>query len=200
MKARKTGKRILTILIVLVLILTSVYLFVLPRLKKSTTASSQTQLLQLKDIGELATQECDVVQVEKLTKDALKEKYGIDLPLIGSEIIYSYTVKIKAGFDFSKIDYQVDEKQKSVTVTLPEVKILSSEVDTDSYKCYSDYQSIFNMISQDDQNQALDNLKKDAEQTAQNNGILDNAKSNAEKYLTAMIQQTLGTDYKVNFS
>lgn len=199
MKARKTGKKILTILILIVLILAVVYFFLLPKFKKSTATSSQTQLLQFKNIGELATQECDVVQVEKLTKDALKEKYGIALPFVGTEVIYSYTVKIKAGFDFSQIDYQVDEKQKNVSVTLPEAKVLSSDVDTDSYKCYSDYQSIFNMLSQDDQNQALDNLKKDAEQTAQNNGILDNAKSNAEKYLTAMIQQTLGSDYKVDF-
>jgi hypothetical protein len=200
MKARKKGKKILTILIVIALILAVVWLFVLPSMRKSTKTSSQTQLLQFKNIGELATQECDVVQVEKLTKDALKEKYNIDLPFVGTEVIYSYTVKIKAGFDFSKIDYQVDEKQKSVTVTLPEAKILSSEVDTDSYKCYSDYQSIFNMLSQDDQNHALDNLKKDAEQTAQDNGLLDNAKSNAEKYLTTMIQQTLGSDYKITFS
>lgn len=195
MKVRK----LITDLIIIVVIVAIAWLFILPHFRKSTSVSSQTQTLQLKDIGELATQECDVVQVESLTKDALKEKYGIDLPLVGSEVVYSYTVRIKAGFDFSQIDDQVDENEKSVTIKLPEAKILSSDIDTDSYKCYSDYQSIFNMFSQDDQNQALENLKKDAEQTALNNGVLENARTNAEKYLTTMIQQTFGTDYKVNY-
>lgn len=35
--------------------------------------------------------------------------------------------------------------------------------------------------------------------TAQENGLLDNAKSNGETILTSMIHQTLGSDYTVNF-
>mgnify|MGYP003397380028 FL=1 len=187
------------IILVVILIILFVVFGAVSYFKTSTKTSSQTQLMQLRNIGELATQECDVVQVETITKDSLKEKYGIDLPLVGSEIVYSYTVKIKAGYDFSAIDYDVNDKQKIVTVKLPEAKVLSNEVDTDSFKCYSDYQSIFNTISQDDQNQALENLKKDAEQTATDNGLLDNAKINAEKYLTTMIQQILGSDYQVKY-
>lgn len=187
------------VFVVLVVVILLGFFVVIPHFTASTKTSSQTQQLQLKNIGELATQECDVVQVETITKDSLKEKYGIDLPLIGSEVIYSYTVKIKAGYDFSKIDYQEDDDQKIVSIKLPEAKVLSNEVDTDSFKCYSDYQSIFNTISQDDQNKALDNLKKDAEQTALDNGLLDNAETNAQKYLTTMIQQILGSDYKVKF-
>ena len=52
------------VFVVLVVVILLGFFVVIPHFTASTKTSSQTQQLQLKNIGELATQECDVVQVE----------------------------------------------------------------------------------------------------------------------------------------
>ena len=61
-----------------------------------------------------------------------KELFGADIPFTNSKYIYSYGITIKAGFDFNEIEW--NEKGNTIEVKLPEVKILSSEIDQDSSK------------------------------------------------------------------
>ncbi|MDD6223054.1 MAG: DUF4230 domain-containing protein [Lachnospiraceae bacterium] len=191
---KKVGKIIL-VLVLIAAIVEGALLF-----RGGLKTSSQTQSLSFKNIGELATQEADVVQVEKIEKDALQDKTGIDIPFVGTEIVYSYLVAVKAGYDFSEITTDVDQAAKTVTVHMPEAKILSADVNTDSYQCYTDYQSVFNLLSQDDQNTALEQLKSDAQETALSNGLLDKARTNAETLLTNMIVgQLTDSSYTISF-
>lgn len=44
----------------------------------------------------------------------------------------SYEAKVKAGIDFEQVDVQVDEMDKIITVTLPEIKITDVNVDITS--------------------------------------------------------------------
>ena len=190
-------KIILIIILVLALVLGGGYFF----LKSSLMTNSRSDKISFQDIGELATQEADVVQVETISKDFLKEKYNIQLPFVGTNVVYSYTVVVKAGFDFTEIEAQVHHDNKKVDVTLPEPEVLSADIVTDSFVCYLDNQSIFNQLSQEDQNAALTQLKEDARQTALDNGLLDKAKANGESLLKNMIiGQLEGEDYTIKFS
>lgn len=141
------------------------------------------------DIGELATQEMigTVVHTEKTAQSL----FGIEIPFTQSQYIYSYDFDIKAGYDFSYIKYEIkdDEEKKEILIYLPEAKILSTEILTDSFEVYYEKESIFKRITLSDNNVALKDMKKLAEDNAVSNGIYEKAKSNAEIILKAFFAQ-----------
>lgn len=98
-----------------------------------------------------------------------------------SKYIYSYNVIVKAGYDFGEIRYEV--KKDSIKVKLPEVRILSSQVDEDSFRVYHEKESIFNQIRLEENNAAFAKLKEQAEKDAVANGLYENARSNAKTIL-----------------
>ena len=141
------------------------------------------------DIGELATQEMigTVVHTEKTAQSL----FGMEIPFTQSQYIYSYDFDIKAGYDFSYIKYEIkdDEENKEILIYLPEAKILSTERLTDSFEVYYEKESIFKRITLSDNNIALKDMKKLAEDNAVSNGIYEKAKSNAEIILKAFFAQ-----------
>lgn len=141
------------------------------------------------DIGELATQEMigTVVHTEKTAQSL----FGMEIPFTQSQYIYSYDFDIKAGYDFSYIKYEIkdDEENKEILIYLPEAKILSTEILTDSFEVYYEKESIFKRITLSDNNTALKDMKKLAEDNAVSNGIYEKAKSNAEIILKAFFAQ-----------
>ena len=83
---------------------------------------------------------------------------------------------------------------------MPKVKLLSSEIDVESFKVYHDEESIFRPITLKENNQAMKKLRKQAEKDAIANGLLDNAKSNAEVMLKGFFAQEYDLkDYKLVF-
>lgn len=148
---------------------------------KEFNTESKTTKLGFEDIGELATQVayCSEVNVTDESRDI----YGIKIPFTQTKYVYSYDVEIKAGFDFSDITCDINGNNKTVSFTMPQPKILSNEIDLDSLKVYHEAESIFTNITLDENNKALQSLKEKAEQDSIDNGLLDNAKTNAEELL-----------------
>lgn len=165
---------------------------------KFTTESKSTKL-GFEDIGELATQSAYVTEVN-VTEDA-RDLFGIEIPFTQSKTIFSYDVVIKAGIDFSEIDYNVDDTAKTINITLPECKILSNEIKTDSFKLYHEAESLFTPITVEDINASISNLTADAEKTALDNGILDEARANAETIMKGFFAQQYNLEeYTVTFN
>ena len=109
---------------------------------KFTTESKSTKLT-FEDIGELATQSAYVTEVN-VTEDA-RDLFGIEIPFTQSKTIFSYDVVIKAGINFSDIQYSVDDTPKTISVTLPECKILANEIQK---VCYSVFKNMLRTSSQ----------------------------------------------------
>ena len=86
--------------------------------------------LGFEDIGELATQAAYCTEVN--VTEGAREIFGLTIPFTQSKYVYSYDVVIKAGLDFGDIDWTVGED--TITVRLPEIRILSSEIDLDSFR------------------------------------------------------------------
>lgn len=147
---------------------------------------SKTTQLGFKSIGELATQAAYCAEVN-LT-DSSVQLWGWNLPFTQSKYIYSYDVAIKAGCDFSQIEWRVNEEEGKVHVKLPEMKVLSCEIDPESFKVYHEAESIFNRISLTDNNDALKVLRDNAINNAIENGLFDNARANAELLITAFLR------------
>lgn len=84
---------------------------------------------------------------------------------------------------------------------LPETKILSSEINLDSFKLYHEDESIFRQITMDENNEALKSMQENAEKDAVANGLLDNARANAETILTGFFAGAYDMDeYEIVFT
>lgn len=153
--------------------------------KKFISFDNKTTKIGFEDIGELATQVayCTEVNVTQASRDF----FGVTIPFTESKYIYSYDIEIKAGLDFCSIDWSVDEATSTINVTLPEIKILSSSIDPDSFKLYHEAESIFREITMEENNAALASLKEAAEQDAIANGLIENAEENAKAILTGFL-------------
>ena len=159
-------------------------------------SESKTTKIGFEDIGEMATQSAYCTEVN-VTEDA-KELYGMRIPFTQSKYIYSYDIVIKAGYDFNEIEWK--EKNKTIEVPLPEAKVLSNELDMDSFKVYHEEESIFSKITLEENNDAVKKMKLNAQENAIANGLLENARSNAETMLTGFFADEYDLDeYKIVF-
>lgn len=185
-------KNIVLIALVVVLAITVVGL----GFKVTHTTESKTTKLGFEDIGEFATQSAYCTEVSS-TANARK-LFGHNLPFTQSNIVFSYDVVIKAGYDFSAITWDVHDT--TITVKLPEVKVLSCEVKEDSFKKYVEDESIFTPFTLDDNNNAMKALKETAQTDAIANGLYENARSNAETMLTTFFSSAYDMDqYTIEF-
>ena len=186
-----TKKIIKNIILVLVVAFIGAGAFIFGGKMKEDQMQHESKMTKFgfEDIGELATQEMigTVVHTEKTAQSL----FGMEIPFTQSQYIYSYDFDIKAGYDFSYIKYEIkdDEENKEILIYLPEAKILSTEILTDSFEVYYEKESIFKRITLSDNNIALKDMKKLAEDNAVSNGIYEKAKSNAEIILKAFFAQ-----------
>ena len=185
----KTAVKVILVLAVLAVIALGV--------GKYFMTDSKTARIGFEDIGELATQSAYCTEVN--VTEAARELFGVEIPFTESKYIYSYAINIKAGFDFEEIEWKLNDKK--IEVKLPETKILSSEIDLDSFELYHEDESIFRQIKLDENNKALKSMQENAEKDAVANGLLDNARANAETILTGFFAGVYDMDeYEIVFT
>ena len=148
---------------------------------KSLSSESRITKLGFEDMGELATQAAYCTMVEDT--EAARDLFGVEIPFTQSRLIYSYDVIVRAGLDFEQIEWSVDEPNKVIEVKLPEIKVLNSELDTESFKLYLEDESIFRRISMEENNDSMIEMEENACRQAVGNGLLDEARANAEAIL-----------------
>lgn len=173
------------VLLVLVLLVCFLAFSVLTGISSVSIARSRTTELGFRNIGELATQAGYYTNVQVISGS--REILGLTIPLTEKKYIFGYDGVIKAGVDFSEISVSVDELTHTVTVGMPEVKILSNEVDENSFEIYDSTKNIFNSLKVSEINASLLALKEESEEKAVQNGLLDNAKRNAETLVTGFL-------------
>ncbi len=157
---------------------------------------TKTRKIGFEDIGELATQSAYCTEVN--VTEASRKLFGVDIPFTQSKYIYSYDIVIKAGYNFEEIKWE--EVGTTIKVKLPEAQILSSDIDMDSFEIYHEDESIFRKITMDENNEAIKTMKENAEKDAVVNGLLDNARSNAETILTGFFANEYDLkEYRVVF-
>ncbi len=165
--------------------------------KTVLSADGRIARLGFEDIGELATQSAYCTEVE--VTEASRELFGVTIPFTQSKYIYSYDVVIKAGLDFTDVSWS--QQDGTIRVTLPEIRVLSNEIDLDSLKVYHEDESLFRNITLEENNAALADLKARAEQDAIGNGLLEEARDNAQQILTAFFANQYDlTEYRLEFT
>ncbi len=144
---------------------------------------------KLRDIGELASEEYNYTEVATFDKSMSTQLFGYDVtvPFTQSKFIYTYQGMIKAGVDFERLTVEKDEESRRITVTLPKARILSSEIDLDSFNLYDEKNSIFNPISVKDVNATDRMLKENAEEKAVKEGLLQRADTHARTMIRSLL-------------
>ena len=124
--------------------------------------------------------------------------FGKDVPLTESKQVYSYGVIVKAGFDFNEIKWKVSGK--TITVNVPEMRILSKQLDPDSLEVHLDQGNIFSRITLQDINKSNKELEDQVVEDAIKHGLFDNARTNAETVLKAFFGQVYNLNkYEIVF-
>jgi len=193
----KFFRRYLTKMAIIVIVIVLVVGAGIIGYKRFASSESKTIKIGFENIGELATQSAYCTEIN--TTDDSRKMFGVTIPFTQSKYIYSYNVVIKAGFDFGEIEWSV--KDNTIEVKLPESKILSNEIDMNSFEIYQESESIFNQITMTENNEAIKNLQHTAEENAITNGLFKNARSNAETILTSFFGNVYDLKvYKISFT
>lgn len=152
------------------------------------------------NIGKLCTAEYRYTHVERV--DSSRELKGYKIPFTTTSFIYSYDGAIMVGIDFTKIKIDKNDRTKVIAVTLPEVELISSEVDQDSFELYDEKNNIFNPITVTDVVDSFADLKNSEEDKAKKEGLFDKARENAATLVESFMRSSYdigGYVVKVSF-
>lgn len=99
-----------------------------------------------------------------------KKAFGKKIPLTTDKVIFTYSGIVSAGIDLSQITYDIDNKEKTITVNLPEPYFMSHEMDESGFKFYDAKNSIFTETKLEDYTTLMSNLKESKEEQLRNDG------------------------------
>ena len=151
--------------------------------KKSTVTVIQEKLDEMAELN-TGSYLCTSVLNKKDSKKILLLKFERGM-------IISYDCTVKAGIkDLTQAE--VTQKEDKVLVTLPEVEITGVEIDNDSVQKYDESDNVFNRITVDFVNDALQELKEQICESAIEKGVLEVAETNAEKILKELLESPDG--------
>ena len=145
---------------------------------------------QLRDIQELSTLEYHYTNMRRYENQ--KDFYGWKVPFTTKSFIVAYDGVIKAGVDLSEMKIEVSGK--TITVTMPEAKVLSHEMDEESLEVYDETHNIFNPIEIEDYTQFTADQKESIEARALDNGLLTSAAQRAENTVRGLIEALPGME------
>ena len=183
-KKKKAIGGIVAILLVAILIFYAGTRFASGSDEPKITATGLTQ--QLQEIEELATMSYNYTKVGKFS-DNLKFN-GWDIPLTQKSFLITYNGKLKAGIKMDKIKTSIENN--TIVVSIPEIEILSNEIDENSIEVYDETKNVFNPISISDYTAFAKKQKETVAEEAIENGLLSEAatktQSTIKKYLNAI--------------
>ena len=141
---------------------------------------------RLSAIQELATQEYHYTNMGRFQNQL--DFYGWKVPFTTKSFIVAYDGVIKAGVDLSEL--QVEVSGKTISVTLPEGKILSHDIDEESIEVFDETKNIFNPIQIEDYTGFTADQKASMEERAISEGLLtaasERARTVVEEFITAL--------------
>lgn len=145
---------------------------------------------EILEIGELATVEYFFTEVGTVDgqKDIKIIKSTVPVPFTKKTAVVSMDGTLKAGVDLKKVDILVDEDSKSITVKIPEAKILSVELDEDSMQVHQEEESIWGQLTLSDNSSLRSEIKDEAIKKATDHGLLSQAHDLAGKYIKYLIE------------
>ncbi len=158
---------------------------------------------ELQKIAELTVMEFDYKDAVNY-KDALKlGEFSVPIPLTQKEAVMTYEGKIRIGIDAKQLGIDVDAASdgsvRKITVTVPETKILSHEMDRKSFNFILEKSGIMNEISTEDYNVLEKTAREQIEARVAESDLFDRAGVQLEEALSGYLAALHGSGVKVEF-
>lgn len=196
-KTKKAIGGVIAILLVCVVIFFAGAFFGNRQSEPIITSTALTQ--QLQEVNDLAVLEYNYTKVGKFENSLTLN--GWNIPLTKKSFLLTYAGKLTAGVSME--DAQVNVNNSTITVTLPEVEILSNVIDENSIEVYDETKNIFNPISIKDYTAFATQQKAAVEEEAIENGLLSEAatktQSAIQKFLNMIPDIQENYEIKVQF-
>ncbi|MCQ2438550.1 MAG: DUF4230 domain-containing protein [Oscillospiraceae bacterium] len=155
---------------------------------------------EIAEIGELAAVEYRYTNVGAM--DSSVQFLNYTVPLTQKTVVVTMDGVIKVGVDVEKILISADEEKKVITLTIPEARLLSNELDEKSVQIYNESTGLFNRETFADGSAIREQIKASAVRNAEANGIYELARSRTEGILRAMLESVPGLkeSYTIRFA
>ena len=150
---------------------------------------------RLSAIGELATYQMDYTNV-KIEENTRTFFNLFEIPLTTNSIVIRYEGVIKAGYRVSDIHSSVDMESKVIKVTLPEVGILSNDIDLAKVQ-FIENNNILNPIKCESITNYVQELEAQEQRRAIEKGIYRLAEENAKTLILEKLEDF--EDFEVVF-
>ncbi|MGN0709438.1 MAG: DUF4230 domain-containing protein [Anaerovoracaceae bacterium] len=127
---------------------------------------------------------------------------SLDIPFTKKEIVMTYSGVMKIGIDMSKVSVSVKRSGGDVSgvrVTLPDVKILSNEIDRDSIDFPIETQGLGNSIKTADYSKLEKQADSDIRDSVRDSSVMDQAESEVKSDISGYLKSLYGSDIKVSF-
>ncbi|MBE5935275.1 MAG: DUF4230 domain-containing protein [Lachnospiraceae bacterium] len=147
------------------------------------TLSSTFISEKLERVSELTT--------AKLTYNGLVQYSDGKVPFITKKAFSMiYRAEVKAGVELSETDIAITDT--TVTLTLPQVKVFSVDVDSNSIQFYDEKSALFNWTNKEDVVKAVKKAEEDVKKNADIEGLKEEAREQNESLIKGLLEGTLG--------
>lgn len=183
-------KHIAVLFIIIAIIVTALIIKIKIFNKKSEpTIISKATLEKVINVSDLSTFEAIYNGVAAVENEEKPENI---------DYYVSYEAKVKAGIDFALVEVEVNEAEKIITVTLPEVKITDVDVDIASLDyIFMNNKANTETVSAQAYKKCIKDVTKESNSTDE---IYESARQNARNIVEALISpfvEQLDSEYKL---
>lgn len=147
--------------------------------------SATTLKTSLEQASDLITTKYNYAKVGQFSNSL--ELNGWTIPFTEKNFILSYQGCAQLGVSMDEAVVDVNEEDKIISVQLPEIKILSNNIDESSIEIYNESTNIFNPIQVDDYVQFSLQQKQVVEDQLEEEGIFDQAKTDARQAVVSLL-------------
>ena len=183
-------KHIAVLFVIIAVIITALMIKIKIFNKKSEpTIISKATLEKVINVSDLSTFEAIYNGVAAVENEEKPENI---------DYYVSYEAKVKAGIDFALVEVEVNEAEKIITVTLPEVKITDVDVDIASLDyIFMNNKANTETVSAQAYKKCIKDVTKESNSTDE---IYESARQNARNIVEALISpfvEQLDSEYKL---
>ena len=136
---------------------------------------------KLVNIEEISTSSCEYVVTRSLEYPMCIFN-DIPIPFMTNEIIIECEGTVKVGYDISRIKRIVDYDSETIYIALPEVMVLSNDIDMENIKV-AEKHSIFNPIEFSQYQELLTEIEDIGLEQVESKGVYEAADKNIRKVI-----------------
>ncbi len=144
---------------------------------------------QISEVSELATLQYQYKGNAEYDGGA-KQALGINIPFTSKSMLVYYEGTVKIGTDLSNIKIDLAEEESKLTITVPHSKILSHEIDMDSWEVLDVKNGLFNSVTPEDNAEFIKTQKNNMEKEINESEMLAGADEKTKSQLTSFVQVT----------